>query len=97
MALIVARKARNAIHRLVAIGVMVIMVGQSLLNIGVATGALPTTGLPLPFFSYGGSSMISSLLCAALLIRVARESNNFCCESPNPVPLIPPDPIASKL
>lgn len=75
MALIVARKARNAIHRLVAIGVMVLMVGQSLLNIGVATGALPTTGLPLPFFSYGGSSMISSLICAALLIRVARESN----------------------
>jgi cell division protein FtsW len=75
MALIVARKARNAIHRLVAIGVMVLMVGQSLLNIGVATGALPTTGLPLPFFSYGGSSMISSLICAALLIRVARESS----------------------
>ncbi|MBW4539782.1 MAG: FtsW/RodA/SpoVE family cell cycle protein [Myxacorys chilensis ATA2-1-KO14] len=75
IALIVARKARNAIHRLVAIGVMILMVGQSLLNIGVATGALPTTGLPLPFFSYGGSSMISSLICAALLIRVARESN----------------------
>nr|WP_202925192.1 FtsW/RodA/SpoVE family cell cycle protein [Myxacorys almedinensis] len=75
MALIVARKARNAIHRLVAIGVMVLMVGQSLINIAVATGALPTTGLPLPFFSYGGSSMISSLVCAALLIRVARESS----------------------
>ncbi|MBN8560593.1 MAG: FtsW/RodA/SpoVE family cell cycle protein [Leptolyngbya sp. UWPOB_LEPTO1] len=75
LALIVAKQARNAIHRLVAIGVMVIMVGQSLLNIGVATGALPTTGLPLPLFSYGGSSMISSLVCAALLIRVARESS----------------------
>ena len=75
LALIVARQAKNAIHRLVAIGVMVIMVGQSLLNIGVATGALPTTGLPLPLFSYGGSSMISSLVCAALLIRVARESS----------------------
>ncbi|BAS55456.1 putative cell division protein ftsW [Leptolyngbya boryana NIES-2135] len=75
LALVVAKQARNAIHRLVAIGVMVIMVGQSLLNIGVATGALPTTGLPLPLFSYGGSSMISSLVCAALLIRVARESS----------------------
>lgn len=75
IALIVARKARNSVQRLVAIGVMVVMVGQSLLNIGVATGALPTTGLPLPFFSYGGSSMISSLICAALLIRVARESS----------------------
>ncbi|HTL89696.1 MAG TPA: FtsW/RodA/SpoVE family cell cycle protein [Leptolyngbya sp.] len=75
LAVIVARQAKNAIHRLVAIGVMVIMVGQSLLNIGVATGALPTTGLPLPLFSYGGSSMVSSLVCAALLIRVARESS----------------------
>lgn len=74
-ALIVARGAKNAVHRLVAIGVMVILVGQSLLNIGVATGVLPTTGLPLPFFSYGMNSMISSLTCAALLIRVARESS----------------------
>jgi cell division protein FtsW len=75
LALIVAKQAKNAIHRLVAIGVMVIMVGQSLLNIAVATGAMPTTGLPLPLFSYGGSSMLSSLICAALLIRVARESS----------------------
>lgn len=74
-ALMVARKARSVVHRLVAIGVMVLMVGQSLLNIAVATGALPTTGLPFPLFSYGGSSMIASLLSAALLIRVARESS----------------------
>ncbi len=75
LALRVAMKAQNSVYRLVAIGVMVLMVGQSLLNIGVATGALPTTGLPFPFFSYGGSSMISSLLSAGLLIRVARESS----------------------
>jgi cell division protein FtsW len=74
LALIVARKTKNLVQRLIAIGVMIFMVGQSLLNIAVATGAMPTTGLPLPLFSYGGSSMISSLMCAALLIRVARES-----------------------
>ncbi|NJN85032.1 MAG: FtsW/RodA/SpoVE family cell cycle protein [Leptolyngbyaceae cyanobacterium SL_7_1] len=71
----VALKARNPVHQLVAIGTTTLLVGQSLLNIGVATGALPTTGLPLPLFSYGGSSMIASLFTAALLIRVARESN----------------------
>jgi cell division protein FtsW len=71
----VAVKARNRVHQLVAIGVTVLMVGQSLLNIGVATGALPTTGLPFPLFSYGGSSMIASLLAAGLLIRVARENS----------------------
>jgi len=51
------------------------LVGQSLLNIGVASGALPTTGLPLPLVSYGGNSIISSLLIAGLIIRVARESS----------------------
>ncbi|MBF2026953.1 MAG: cell division protein FtsW [Oscillatoriales cyanobacterium C42_A2020_001] len=75
LALRVALKARNSVHRLVAIGIMVLLIGQSLLNIGVATGVLPTTGLPFPFMSYGGSSMISSLLSAGLLIRVARESS----------------------
>ncbi|NJO41600.1 MAG: FtsW/RodA/SpoVE family cell cycle protein [Cyanobacteria bacterium CRU_2_1] len=70
----VAVKASNRVHQLVAIGVMILMVGQSLLNIGVATGALPTTGLPFPLFSYGGSSMIASLMAAGLLIRVAREN-----------------------
>jgi len=75
LGLIVAMKTRNVVHRLVAIGAMIFMVGQSILNIGVATGVLPTTGLPLPLFSYGGNSMIASLICAALLIRVARESS----------------------
>jgi cell division protein FtsW len=75
LGLIVALKAKNTVHRLVAIGVTTIMVGQSLLHIGVATGALPTTGLPLPMFSYGGNSMIASLVGVGLLIRVARESS----------------------
>lgn len=75
LALIVAFKAENAVHRLVAIGAMIFIVGQSLLNIGVASGALPTTGLPLPLVSYGGNSVLASLLIAGLLIRVARESS----------------------
>jgi cell division protein FtsW len=73
IALRVAIKTTQPVHRLIAIGVMVLIVGQALLNIGVATGALPTTGLPFPLISYGGSSMISSLLTAGLLVRVARE------------------------
>ncbi|MEH1948656.1 MAG: FtsW/RodA/SpoVE family cell cycle protein [Nostoc sp.] len=75
LGLVVALKAKNIVHRLVAIGVTTLMVGQSLLHIGVATGSLPTTGLPLPMFSYGGNSMIASLIAAGLLIRVARESS----------------------
>lgn len=75
VALRVAFKSRTKLQRLVAVGVMVFLVGQSLINIGVATGSLPTTGLPFPFFSYGINSIIASLLLSGLLIRVARESS----------------------
>jgi cell division protein FtsW len=53
----------------------------------VATGSLPTTGLPFPLFSYGGSSSLASLFLAALLIRVAREEND-----PDPVSTIKKSP-----
>ncbi|MEM8611935.1 MAG: FtsW/RodA/SpoVE family cell cycle protein [Cyanobacteria bacterium P01_H01_bin.105] len=75
VALLVALKAKASVNRLIAIGCMVLLVGQSLINIGVATGSLPTTGLPFPMMSYGGSSMMSSLVIAGLLIRVAREAH----------------------
>ena len=75
VALLVALKAKASVNRLIAIGCMVLLVGQSLINIGVAIGALPTTGLPFPMMSYGGSSMMSSLIIAGLLIRVAREAH----------------------
>ncbi|MGF1672695.1 MAG: FtsW/RodA/SpoVE family cell cycle protein [Rivularia sp. (in: cyanobacteria)] len=75
LGLMVALKAKNSIYRLSAIGITTLLTGQSFINIGVATGVLPTTGLPLPFFSYGGSSIIATLVATALLIRVARESN----------------------
>lgn len=71
----IAQKATTVVHRLVAIGATVLMVGQSILNIAVSTGAMPTTGLPFPFWSYGGSSVMASCITAALLIRVARESS----------------------
>ncbi len=71
----VARKCQNRVKRLIASGVTIILIGQSFLHIGVASGVLPTTGLPFPLFSYGGSSMFASLLLAGLLVRVARESS----------------------
>lgn len=75
VAFLVTLKCSHPIQRLVAVGVMVILVGQSLLNIGVNTGSIPTTGLPFPFLSYGGSSVMSSLILAGLLIRVAIETH----------------------
>ncbi len=75
LAFLITLKCSHPIKRLVAVGVMVILVGQSLLNIGVNTGSLPTTGLPFPFLSYGGSSVMSSFILAGLLIRVAIETH----------------------
>jgi len=60
-------------QRLVAIGCTTLLVGQSILNIAVASGAMPTTGLPLPMISYGGNSLLSSLFTAGLLLRCALE------------------------
>jgi cell division protein FtsW len=71
----IAMRCHHRVKRLIAMGAVIFLVGQSLLNIGVASGALPTTGLPLPFFSYGGSSCLASLILAGLLVRVARENN----------------------
>jgi len=69
----VALEGKDTVVRLVAIGAICLLVGQAFLNIGVATGLLPTTGLTFPFFSYGGSSMLASLTVAGLLVRAARE------------------------
>lgn len=71
----VALRAKMLVLRLVAIGAVIVLISQAILNIGVAIGVLPTTGLPLPLVSYGGSSMISSLIIAGLLVRVAREGS----------------------
>jgi cell division protein FtsW len=71
--LAVTYKCKDPVIRLVALGSTSLIVVQSILNVGVATGVLPTTGLPFPFLSYGGSSTISCLFIAGLLIRSARE------------------------
>jgi cell division protein FtsW len=73
--MVVALRTKSPLQRLTAIGAVVLLVGQALLNIAVAVGMMPTTGLPFPLFSYGGSSMIANLILAGLLVRVAREMN----------------------
>lgn len=67
-------RCRELTIRLVACGCLMFLVGQSLMNIGVVTGVLPTTGVPLPLFSHGGSSILSGLITAGLLVRAAREA-----------------------
>ena len=84
----VALACRSNQHRLVAIGCTALLVGQSILNIAVASGAIPTTGLPLPMVSYGGNSLLMSLFVAGLLIRCGLESSGL--ETARPRRLRPP-------
>ncbi|MDA0334003.1 MAG: putative lipid II flippase FtsW [bacterium] len=58
---------------LLASGITVMVGTYALLNVGVATGLMPTTGLPLPFISYGGSSLLWNLSGIGILAAVARE------------------------
>jgi cell division protein FtsW len=66
----IARKARSPFLQLVAVGLTVTMVLTAYLHIGVATGLLPTTGLTLPFISYGRSNLILSLVMTGILINI---------------------------
>ena len=72
----VALTCRSNQQRLIAMGCTTLLVGQSILNIAVASGAMPTTGLPLPLISYGGNSLMASLLVCGLLIRCSLESSS---------------------
>jgi cell division protein FtsW len=75
VALKIAIKSERPTYRLIAMGSMIFLLVQSLVHIGVTIGALPTTGLPFPFISYGSNSLIASCVLAGLIIRVAREQN----------------------
>src|SRR5208282_1895488 len=59
---VAAMKAPDAFGRLLGIGITTMVVGQALINLSVTLGLLPTKGIPLPFISYGGSSLIGMLL-----------------------------------
>ena len=60
--------------RLLAIGLTVLLVGQALVNVSVVLGLLPTKGIPLPLVSYGGSSLLASLVAVGILLNVSQHA-----------------------
>jgi rod shape determining protein RodA len=66
----IAASAREPVGRLVALGATTLLTTQVLVNIGMVTGLLPVVGIPLPLMSYGGSSLISTLVAVGLLLSV---------------------------
>lgn len=67
-------KVDSARGRLVILGASVLLLAQASINIGVNMGLLPVTGLPLPFVSYGGSSLISTMLLLGLVQNEANQA-----------------------
>lgn len=72
----IALQCRRPYLRMVALGVTFQLALQAFLNIGVVTASTPSTGIPLPFISYGGTSLLFCLVCVGLLMNVAEASQS---------------------
>ena len=66
-----AAKAHNPFNQLVAVGITSLLTFQALMNLLMTVGFLPVTGVPLPFVSYGGSSLLSCMIQVGLLLGIS--------------------------
>ena len=69
--LIIAKKARDTFGQMLAFGISFSIITNALINIAVTTGIFPTTGVPLPFISYGGTSIIITCISVGILVNIA--------------------------
>ena len=60
-----------------ALGITVMLATQTIVNIGVVTGSLPTKGLPLPFISFGGSALFMTMVATGILLNISQSSGLF--------------------
>jgi len=66
----VAADSRDPFGIILAVGITAMIFWQVVINIGMVMGLMPVVGVPLPFVSYGGSSVLSMMICVGLLINV---------------------------
>ncbi|MEA3369146.1 MAG: rod shape-determining protein RodA [Candidatus Ratteibacteria bacterium] len=69
--------ARDSLGSLLAGGIVVFFITQIFINVGVTVGIMPATGIPLPFLSYGGSSLLASLFCIGILLNIQSKAFLF--------------------
>ena len=69
----ISGRASDAGGRLMAFGITILISLQAAINIGVVTGRLPTKGIPLPFISFGGTSLMVTLFMVGVLLNIARQ------------------------
>jgi cell division protein FtsW len=68
-------RAPDAFGAYLALGITVLIATQTLVNLGVVTGTLPTKGLPLPFISFGGSALLMTMLSTGVLLNISQHAN----------------------
>lgn len=71
--IVTAVKAKDTYGTLLATGITAVIAVQAIINIAVVTGSMPVTGVPLPFISYGGSSLIFNMVAAGVLLNISRQ------------------------
>lgn len=84
----IAQRARDMLGTLLAMGITCIISFQAIFNIGMVCGLLPVIGIPLPFVSYGGSSLLMNFLAVGLLLNISRisEANRVSVGRRGPIP-----------
>lgn len=70
----IARQAPNLFGTLLACGITFTITLQAFFNVAMAIGLLPTKGIPLPFLSFGGSSLLSTLIGVGILLNISRQA-----------------------
>ncbi len=71
----ISYQCKNQFGRLAGVGVTSMVALQAIVNMGTVTGVLPITGIPMPFISYGGSSLMANLAAVGVLLGIALEGN----------------------
>jgi len=69
----VAMNAKDTYGKLLAMGITSIIAVQAIINIAVVTGSMPVTGVPMPFISYGGTSLVINLTAMGILLNISRQ------------------------
>lgn len=73
--ILIAMRAQDLYGSLLAMGITSLIGIQAIINIAVVTSSMPVTGMPLPFFSYGGTALVMLLACVGILLNISRSGS----------------------
>ena len=86
----IANKANDEFGQMLALGIMLLILGQGIANVAMVGGLLPVVGVPLPFISYGGTNLMTSMIAVGILFNIGRQ-----IELPKPRPRSTISPVFS--